>query len=469
MGEITKALEPHTEGDPIGVLLSLMSMYSVAIGNGPRVRVGNDFHPLTVWSILVGETSSGRKGTATGEARRIVTQACPSLMNPMTHLISAGVASGAALVSELHSRALEAGWVDGAESGADDEEGDSSSVKISDGFQALLIASEYASILKRSRIDDSLGQNLRVAWEGDTISNITKKETLVVGGPHLGVIGHITPGELAASLSAADLAGGSANRFLWAYVQRQRSLPHGGNLSMTEMDRLVELFREAVKFGAEFKGEIPKNSEAYDLWGDGGLYEDVNRLVTVSGRMESFAGRGVPYVNRLAALYAISDRRTEISVDDLHAAVGVVKYMIDSVSFAIMQYEGDTKKETVIPIDPTGAEVREGLPARLLSYVKEMKGEVPTSKACQKFSVSIKELDQAAYLLNGALVKVRVPTDSRPSLRYRYTGQEPAAPTTAVAVSPEPERAEIREAVKAPLKPRRKKSKRVAGSPFVDL
>jgi hypothetical protein len=465
MGEITKTLEPHTEGDPIGVLLSLMTMYSVAVGTGPTVRVGNDPHPLTVWTILVGETNSGRKGTATGEAKRIFKRACPGLMDPKTHLIASGVASGAALVSEMHNRAIESGWFETIPVDEDSEGSDALAIRLSPGYQSLIIASEYASILKRSRIDDSLGQNLRVAWEGDTLSNITKKETHTVYEPHLGVIGHITPGELAASLSASDLAGGSANRFLWAYVRRNKSLPHGGTLSKSQSDDLVNKFKMAVEHALTIKGDVPMDQGAWSLWGNE-MYEGINSLVSVGGKMESFAGRGVPYVKRLAALYALSDQRDKISVDDLRAAEGVVKYMIESVRYVTADSEHEVKTEVIIPIDPTGEKIKDNDPTRLLKFILEEGGEVTRAIACRQLNRRVSALDEAAYRLGGSVVKVRIPTGSRPSLAYRYVGP----PLEEEDAAPQPV---IREAVKASVVPDRKRPKtkprKTAESPFVAL
>jgi hypothetical protein len=45
------ANRPTTEADPIGILVSLISVAGVHLGRASHVRAGDDPHPLLVWPL----------------------------------------------------------------------------------------------------------------------------------------------------------------------------------------------------------------------------------------------------------------------------------------------------------------------------------------------------------------------------------------------------------------------------------
>src|SRR5215211_7686968 len=65
-GDIVRAIEPHSEADPVAVLANLLCGFGNAIGRGAYFRVGADEHHLKLNSGLVGPTSKGRKGMSEG-------------------------------------------------------------------------------------------------------------------------------------------------------------------------------------------------------------------------------------------------------------------------------------------------------------------------------------------------------------------------------------------------------------------
>jgi hypothetical protein len=71
-GDIVRAIEPHTEADPVAVLSSLLAAFGNAIGRGAFFRVGADRHHLKLNVALVGDTSKGRKGMSWGYVRELM-------------------------------------------------------------------------------------------------------------------------------------------------------------------------------------------------------------------------------------------------------------------------------------------------------------------------------------------------------------------------------------------------------------
>jgi hypothetical protein len=72
LGRVVRQIHPHTEGDPAGVLATFLSAFSAAVGRGPHVAIGSTRHPLLVWTMLIGRTALGRKGTATAAAMDVL-------------------------------------------------------------------------------------------------------------------------------------------------------------------------------------------------------------------------------------------------------------------------------------------------------------------------------------------------------------------------------------------------------------
>ena len=80
-GKVIATLGPHTEADPVALLLSFLVAFGNAAnpaqGLGPRALVGATAHPARLNVLLVGETARARKGTAQGEVNRLMHYAAP--------------------------------------------------------------------------------------------------------------------------------------------------------------------------------------------------------------------------------------------------------------------------------------------------------------------------------------------------------------------------------------------------------
>jgi hypothetical protein len=51
-GQIVRAMEPHTEADPMALLISLLCAFGNAIGRGAFFRVASDVHHLNLFVAL---------------------------------------------------------------------------------------------------------------------------------------------------------------------------------------------------------------------------------------------------------------------------------------------------------------------------------------------------------------------------------------------------------------------------------
>ena len=65
-GDFVKAIEPHSEADPVAILAQFHCMFGNVIGRGPYFTAEADSHYSNIFVALVGATSKGRKGSSHG-------------------------------------------------------------------------------------------------------------------------------------------------------------------------------------------------------------------------------------------------------------------------------------------------------------------------------------------------------------------------------------------------------------------
>ena len=70
-GEIVRVIDPHSEADPVAVLIQLLVAFGNAIHRNPYFVAEADHHHCKLFAVLVGETSKGRKGASWGHVRRL--------------------------------------------------------------------------------------------------------------------------------------------------------------------------------------------------------------------------------------------------------------------------------------------------------------------------------------------------------------------------------------------------------------
>ncbi len=94
-GEIVKAIEPHTESDPAGLLIQLLTYFGNVVGRGPFFMVEATKHHTNLFTVLVGETARGRKGTSEGRVRELFVTIDPFWVQ---NCIRSGLSSGEGLI-----------------------------------------------------------------------------------------------------------------------------------------------------------------------------------------------------------------------------------------------------------------------------------------------------------------------------------------------------------------------------------
>ncbi len=340
-GDVVRAIQPHTEADPVAVLMNLLCAFGNAIGRGAHFRVGADQHHLKLNAGLVGPTSKGRKGMSEGHVRQLMHAVEPAWEEER---VMSGLSSGEGLIHEVRD---ESWGVDNKGKRVLKDEG------VSD--KRLLVSEpELARVLKvMTRETNTVSPVIRQAWDSGRLRVITRTNPLKATDAHVSIIGHISREELLRHLTETEAAGGFANRFLWLLVCRSQELPFGGEWHTVDTAPLVQRLSEALEFGKD-AGEIAWGESAREAWCEvyGSLSEGK------PGLLGAVIGRAEAQVVRLAALYAVMDESYSIGQEHLEAALALWDYAEASARHIFGDATGDPLADQIFrALKPAGKEV----------------------------------------------------------------------------------------------------------------
>ncbi len=330
-GDIVRAIEPHTEADPIGVLMNLLCAFGNAIGRGAYFRVGADQHHLKLNAGLVGTTSKGRKGMSEGHIRLLMHAVDTAWEEER---VMSGLASGEGLIYAVRDEL----W------GVNDK----GKRVLKDGGvsdKRLLVSEpELARVLKvMTRETNTLSAIIRQAWDGSRLRVMTRNNPLKATDAHISIVGHISREELLRHLTETEAAGGFANRFLWIAVRRSKELPFGGEWHTVNTAPLVERLSEALEFGKS-AGGITWGESAKDAWRK--VYGPLSE--GRSGLFGAVIGRAEAQVVRLAALYGVMDQSYSIEQEHLEAALALWEYAEASARYIFGDATGDPLADQIL-------------------------------------------------------------------------------------------------------------------------
>ncbi|MCE7005470.1 DUF3987 domain-containing protein [Kibdelosporangium philippinense] len=317
LGRLAAQLDPGTEADPIGVMVSLLAAAGVHLGPGPHLQIGYERHPLLVWPILIGQTARGKKGTAHNAAIELLTHADNEFV---ASNVQSGLSSGEGLAAVFAT---------------DPDSGKSGRARLLPDGDCRLLAyePEWASVMARmKREGNTLSATLRAAWEGGNLSTLNV-DARVARRAHVGILAHITPKEFKAKVSASDMAGGTYNRFLPIAVAQSKLLY---TPTVADPALLVDLgasLADRLRHGARF-GPVGLSHAGTAQWRH--IYlEFADHPEEEDSQITEFISRAAPQCLRIAAIYAALDRTDQIGPDHLTAAAALVRYAIASATAVI--------------------------------------------------------------------------------------------------------------------------------------
>ncbi len=341
-GEIVRKIAPHTEADPVAVLIQLLVALGNVIGRHCYFRVEATRHYANLFAVIVGSSSTGRKGTAGGHVKRLIETVDPDWS---LNRVIGGLVSGEGLVWQVRDPITKKQPI--RDSGKPPRVTGYEEVIVDEGIldkRLLTYETEFSSLLKaKSRDGNSLSETLRQAWDSGRLRTAAKNSPAKATDAHTSLIGHITCEELRYEFNQGDMTNGLANRFLWCCVQRSQLLPEGGQIHTVDFRSEIEILKSVVEFTSRER-EIFRDAEAAAEWCR--LYSELSK--DRPGALGAVCNRGAAQVVRLSLLYALLDKSSVISVKHLRAAGALWRYCEASVTHVFGHNLGDRTADTIL-------------------------------------------------------------------------------------------------------------------------
>lgn len=314
-GDVVRALDPHTEADPAGVLVSFLAAFGTIVGPGPHALASSARHPARIYPVLVGRTAGGRKGSAWSTTRFFLNMVDARFMETR---VMGGFGSGESVVDEV----------------MDPDKDDAPPTD----KRLLVYEPEFARLLRVAARDGStLSPLLRAAWDGEQLAVRSRAKKAVANGGHVVVVGHVTADELRKHLAEVEVANGFANRFMFVSVRRSKLLPEGGDLQEEDLALLASHVRHVWREASSY-GLVQRDAPARELWAE--LYQRIAESDR-DGLVGAVTARADATVLRLSVAYALLDSSRTIRPPHLEAAWALWRYAEASAEYVFGNALGD--------------------------------------------------------------------------------------------------------------------------------
>ena len=324
-----------TEADPAAVLMQTLTALGGMIGLNPRLEHGNLIVPSKWFTLVVGDSALGRKGTAWDCASELLNEVDELFMRDR---VLSGFGSGEALIKPV-------------------ADGDDPAVE--PDRRLLVLQTEFATVLRvAERPSSTLSPNLRDLYDMGPVRNLTKGETLTASRHHVALIGHITPTELRHSMKGTALSNGFGSRLLMVASRRSRLISRPASVDTSVLTGLAGQLRDVVE-AARGLDAVGMTDEALDRWDR--LYPEIEnrQLPPVAAALTH---RASPLTLRVALLHALLAGRSNIDATDLDVAAELVRYGTDTALHVFGDRLSDERAETLL--EATRRAGAEGLTGR---------------------------------------------------------------------------------------------------------
>lgn len=339
VGNYIDTIGPYSESDPNADIAHLLVGFGNAVGRSPYIGVGPEQHRANENLLIVGNSSTARKGTSWSWARRVLTSADPNWRTTQ------GLVSGEGLIYHVRDERYEKKKSRKDEIDRADADGYVMEL-VDEGVADKRLApveTEFATVLKAmGRDSNTLSPVLRQAWDGLDLSTLAKNSPTKATAPHISVIAHITTAELKSLLSDVDAASGFGNRFAFCYATRSKSLPEGDMPPEADMRLLTSDLRSALE-AARATGEVRRTPAARELWAE--VYPTLT--AGNEGLYGALTARAAPHVLRFSLIYALLAGENTVREEDLRGALAVWDYFAGTAGYLFGNESGDPLAEKI--------------------------------------------------------------------------------------------------------------------------
>jgi len=318
----------NSEAVPAALGMNTLSRFAATLGREVHIAFGDDFKTLTLFSIVIGPSGFGRKGTSAKLPERIFKEVELYLQNPFPLITHRDINTGEGLIYALRDpKDKDPGIID---------------------KRAYFEISEFSIILSRAKKEAStVTQVIRDLWDGNNLQTLTKGESSKSTCPHGVISGHITKDEFLKMATKTDFVNGFLNRFFIMHSLRTKVVhdPHPVN---------QEVICEIAKYISEALQLTFNRDSKSILFTEKGLKRFIELKIGLekprSETVKTLMVREISYLRMLAALIALINKKQEIDVPHLDAAVAWIDYWEETVEYCFTTLEQQIFHEEIVAL-----------------------------------------------------------------------------------------------------------------------
>lgn len=348
LGSIACEIEPYIEADSAALLVSLLITAGTAMGRGPHMYAGAAIHRACLFGNVIGE-SGDNKSDSWWPVSRILEEMTATTEDdqlPLSPRRASGLSTGEGLLHQIRDERREE---------RANKDGEIEEVVVDAGVKdkrLLNVETEFARVLAvMNREGNTLSMVLRELYDGaETARSSPKGNPITATGGHVGMIGHITPAELARKLHDVELFNGFANRFMWVLTHREKSMPNPPPYTKQHARRHAEMLAPALA-RAHGISTVTRDEEAQRDWA--GVYESLRTGIgpdgkpTRKGMAKEVCARAHVQVMRISLIFAALDGSHVITAAHQEAALAVWDYCEACAAYLFSQVSGDPTAEVI--------------------------------------------------------------------------------------------------------------------------
>lgn len=330
-GEVTELMAAGTEACPESLLSQFLVGFGNILGRNLYCEHGG-IHYLNEFIVLVGQSSTGRKGTSWTEVTTLFTHLD---LDWLANRVRDGFQSGESIIDAIRDprKKLTRSGKTVFDPGVTDKR----LLVFEDEFGRLLVVAD--------RQQNTLSFVLRKFWDSPNwVHAVSKTDPEKVSHPHVSLIGHITPTELLERLNQVDTRNGFANRILWLAVNRAKEMDSPVAVDWKKHPALIKRLNDVIAtFRTGPQRLLGWEPKAKTLWRDYYLA----KKSTDQGLIGPIIKRSPSHVLRLTGIYAALDHVTLIKTEHLQAAIAHVDYCERSAGWAFMEKTGNKAADRI--------------------------------------------------------------------------------------------------------------------------
>lgn len=313
-GEFTLEAAERSGTDPAALLISFLTCAAAAVGGKSSLQVGITSHPARLFSVLV-SSSYTCPAVAFQYALQVFSAADAGNEKarkfPPLAIKQWSLTTGEDFVEAVTDSAAEQDVLQGPVAVADKS-----------SSRLLLVVNGFGKTMQAvTRSNSPLEPMLKAAWDDSDLQLITRSRKRIKASGNVCLLGRIGLDDIAELITKENRWHDLGSRLLWVAVPPKRLAASPKPLDQKLLLRWARQLTSAISV-AEKTPVLALSQEAETRWEE--FYEQLSRAAT--GAIAPASARSPALVLRLAAIFALLERRPLVTPTDLGSAMAVWCY-----------------------------------------------------------------------------------------------------------------------------------------------